>query len=202
MATTAVAQDDERRERRDRRREAKRGQILAAAWELARRDGPAAVSLHELAQRVDLRQPSLYAYFDAKHDLYDAMFASGFQALIDERASLELDADPQVALRQGARHFVEFCLADPARYQLLFQRSVPGFTPSAASLELSGHALAYLERWLAAAGVTDPAAVDLARALLAGLAGEQIANEPGGERWVRFVDDVVDVFVGVMGRQS
>ena len=83
MATTAMDQD-ERRHRRDRRREAKRSQILAAAWELARRDGPAGISLHELAERVDLRQPSLYSYFDSKHGLYDAMFAQGFQALIEQ----------------------------------------------------------------------------------------------------------------------
>jgi AcrR family transcriptional regulator len=198
MATTT---DDDRVERRDRRRSAKRSQILATAWELARRDSPAAISLHELATLVDMRQPSLYAYFDSKHDLYDAMFAEGFRALIEERRALVPDPDPVLALRQGARHFVDFCLADPARYQLLFQRSIPGFVPSPASLALSVEALDYLRRWLAAVGLDDPVAVDLIRPLLVGLAGEQIANDPGGDRWVRHLDDVVEVFIGVMERQ-
>lgn len=32
--------------------------------------------------------------------------------------------------RRGARAFFEFCTADPVRYQLLFQRTIPGFVPS------------------------------------------------------------------------
>jgi AcrR family transcriptional regulator len=198
VVATAVEQ---RVERRERRRSAKRAQILAAAWELARRDGPGAISLHELAAMVDMRQPSLYAYFDSKQGLYDAMFAEGFRELIEERRALVLDPDPVVALRQGARHFVDFCLADPARYQLLFQRSIPGFVPSPASLELTVEALGYLARWLEAVGLGDPVALDLIRPLLVGLAGEQIANDPGGDRWVRHLDDVVEVFIGVMERQ-
>lgn len=196
--TTTV---DERVERRERRRQTKRNQILEAAWQLARRDGPAAISLHALADLVDLRQPSLYAYFPSKHALYDAMFAQGFEALVEERRQLELDPDPVTALRQGARHFIEFCVADPARYQLLFQRSIPGFEPSADSLDRSVDALGYLDRWLDDAGLGDPAATDLARALLIGLAGEQIANEPGGDRWTRLLDDVLDVFLEVMRRR-
>ena len=36
--------------------------------------------LRDLAAMVGLRQPSLYAYFDSKHALYDAMFAEGNRA--------------------------------------------------------------------------------------------------------------------------
>ena len=64
----------------DRRRErhlARRSAIVAEAWALARRDGLAAISLRDLADQVGLRQPSLYAYFDSKLALYDAMFADG-----------------------------------------------------------------------------------------------------------------------------
>ena len=189
-------------DRRARRHQARRGEIVTAAWDLAHRDGIAAVSLRELAALVDLRQPSLYAYFASKNDLYDAMFAQGFQALIDERRALRLDRDPVTALRQGARHFIEFCEADPARYQLLFQRSIPGFEPSPASLALSAEALGFLERWLTAAGLEDPTALDLSRALLTGLAGEQIANDPGGDRWTRLLDDVIDVFIEVARRRG
>ena len=73
-------------DRRAQRRDAKRAQILAAAWTLAHRDGLAGISLRELADMVELRQPSLYAYFESKHDLYDAMFAEGNRQLL-ERAS-------------------------------------------------------------------------------------------------------------------
>jgi AcrR family transcriptional regulator len=186
----------------ERRRDARRARILDVAWELARRDGIAAISLRELADRVDMRQPSLYNYFGSKADLYDAMFAQGFAQLVDERTALRLDADPTTALRQGCRHFIDFCVRDPARYQLLFQHSVPGFHPSAGSMQIAESALGFLAEWLRAAGATDPAAVDLMRALLLGLAGEQIANEPGGRRWAQFVDEVVEVVLDVFRRKS
>lgn len=186
----------------ERRRRARIEQILAVAWELARRDGLAAISLRELADRVNMRQPSLYNYFGSKADLYDAMFAAGFQQLVDERELLRLDPDPRTALRQGCRHFIDFCVHDAVRYQLLFQHAVPGFHPSTASMAIAERALAFLERWLQAAGVTDPAGLDLMRALLLGLAGEQIANEPGGNRWVQFSDDLVDVVIDLTQRRA
>ncbi|HZT67106.1 MAG TPA: TetR/AcrR family transcriptional regulator [Acidimicrobiales bacterium] len=176
-------------------------QILAAAWELARRDGLGGVSLRELADRVDLRQPSLYSYFPSKAELYDAMFAQGFQELVEERERLVLDPDPTAALRQGCRHFIEFCTRDPVRYQLLFQHSIPQFSPSERSMQISRRALTILEGWLVRAGVTDPAGLDLMRAMLLGVAGEQIANEPGGQRWVQYTDDLVDVVVEVLRRR-
>lgn len=186
----------------ERRRRARVRQIQAVAWELARRDGIAAISLRELADRVDMRQPSLYNYFVSKAALYDAMFAAGFQQLVGEREQLDLDDDALSALKQGCRHFIDFCVRDPARYQLLFQHSIPGFHPSIESMAIAERALAFLQRWLERAGVTDPAGLDLMRALLLGLAGEQIANEPDGKRWVRLTDDLVDVVVGVIQRRA
>lgn len=186
----------------ERRRRARVEQIRSVAWELARRDGIAAISLRELADRVDMRQPSLYNYFPSKAALYDAMFAAGFQQLLDEREQLVLDDDPLIALRQGCRHFIDFCVRDPTRYQLLFQHSIPGFHPSAESMAIAERALAFLQHWLERAGVTDPAGLDLMRALLLGVAGEQIANEPGGQRWVRWTDTLVEVTVDVIQRHA
>ncbi len=193
---------EERPSPRERRHLARREQILTVAWELARRDGVTGISLRELADRVDLRQPSLYSYFPSKADLYDAMFAEGFQELVDEREQMVLDSDPGVALRQGCRHFVEFCTRDPVRYQLLFQHSIPGFAPSEASMEISRRALGFLQDWLEAAGVTGPVGLDLMRAMLLGVAGEQIANEPGGSRWTRFTDDLVGAAVEIARRRE
>src|SRR5271156_4285445 len=94
MATTGTDQTD----RRVRRREAKRATILAEAWALAHRDGLAAISLRDLADRVDLRQPSLYAYFDSKLGLYDLMFADGNGQLLDLVRSLPSNSGPGEAL--------------------------------------------------------------------------------------------------------
>jgi AcrR family transcriptional regulator len=176
-----------------RRRRARVQQILTVAWALARRDGLAAISLRELADRVDMRQPSLYNYFPSKSALYDAMFRQGFEELLEQRQQLRLGADPVRALHRGCRHFIDFCVADPVRYQLLFQPAVPGFHPSTESMTVAEEALGFLKRWLVDAGAPKAETLDLMRALLMGLAGEQIANEPGTRRWIRFTDDVVDL---------
>ena len=183
-------------DRRRVRHEATKEEILAAAWELARTAGLTGFSLRDLALAVHMRHQSLYTYFPSKHAIYDALFAQGMRALVDQRAALALDRDPIQALRQAARAFVAFCVEDPVRYQLVFERVVPDFVPSEASMQLSAEALSYLEDWHGAAGLTDPADVDLWRAVLTGLAGQQIANDPGGTRWTKLVDRAIDGLLG------
>ena len=47
---------------------------------------------------------------------------------------------------------------------------------------------------LALAGVSDPEHFDLWTALVAGLSAQQTANDPGGDRWLRLVDEAVDMY--------
>jgi len=82
---------------------------------------------------------------------------------------------------------------DPARYQLLFLRTIPGFAPSAESYELAQAVVARLTEVLLAAGVGSAARVDLWTAVFTGLASQQISNDPGGDRWKRLVDPAVDL---------
>ena len=65
------------------------------AWELAREQGIAGVSLHGLARAVGIRQPSLYEYFESKHALYDAMFADGNRQLIERLDAVKLSREPR-----------------------------------------------------------------------------------------------------------
>lgn len=189
-------------DRRGLRREAKQAKILAEAWALARRDGLAAISLRELGDRVDLRQPSLYAYFESKLGLYDLMFADGNRQLLGSVAALPLDGEPRQALVEFVQALVAFSTEDVVRHQLLFQRTIPGFAPSpeayAPALEFYGIA----RQRLASAGVSDPADVDVFSALVTGLAHQQVANDPGGDRWVLLADRVVGMFLAdVDGRR-
>src|ERR1700680_5187915 len=70
------------RDRRAERREATRSEIRAAAWDLARTEGLAGLSLRDVARKIGMRPPSLYWYFDSKHAIYDAMFAQGYRQLL------------------------------------------------------------------------------------------------------------------------
>jgi hypothetical protein len=79
---------------------------------------------------------------------------------------------------------VEYAVAHPARYHLMFQRTIPGFQPSEESHRVALGVLEELMVRLDAAGVTDPADVALVRGLVSGLAAEQTANDPGGRLFV------------------
>lgn len=187
---------------RSRRREARLAEILTQAWALAHRDGLAAISLRDLADRVGLRQPSLYAYFDSKLGLYDLLFADGNRQLLATVRALEFDPDPRTALVDLVEGLVRFSSEDIVRHQMLFQRTIPGFEPSEASytpaLEFFGLAVERLAR----AGVTEAAEVDLFSALVSGLAHQQVANDPGGDRWVRLAGPAVAMFLADVDRRQ
>src|SRR3954452_330428 len=172
------------RDRRAERREATRTEILDAAWEIVRADGLGALSLRDLARKVGMQAPSLYQYFDSKNAIYDAMFAQGNRALVERVAQMPETSDPEADLHRVARIFVEFAVEDPARYQLLFQRTIPGFEPSPESYRLAVGLLQRGAERMAEAGVRHPQAFDLFTAVVAGLSAQQVANEPGGTRWV------------------
>src|SRR5690349_13791262 len=178
------------RDRRAERFEATRREILDVAWELVRTDGLGGLSMRDLGARVGLRAQSLYVYFPSKHAIYDSMFADANRELLARRRTLPTAADPTAALRAMARQFVEFCTEDPVRYQLLFQRTIPGFEPSEQSYALAREVLDWGRRILGGVGVTDPADIDLYTALVAGLVAQQNSNEPGGDRWTRQLDRV------------
>ena len=178
----------------ERRRARTRAEILDAAWVLCHEQGLAQLSLRDLAARVGMRAPSLYSYFDSKDAIYDAMFAQGQHQLSEHMAFLPDDGLTREDFRAGARAFFTFCTSDPTRYQLLFQRVLPGFTPSAASYGLAVAHLERLEAQMASVGVTDPRHRDLWTAVLTGLTDQQIANDPGGDRWERLLDEAVDLF--------
>lgn len=182
------------RDRRAERREATRAEIVAAAWAVAHENGLGALTLRDVAERVGMRPPSLYEYFDSKNALYDALFADGNRAL-NEHLSREVDAELIEFIRVRTHHFIEFCVDDPARAQLLFQRTIPGFEPSPESYALAVQSLAALHEAFHRVGIEDPQTVDLYTALIGGLVNQQIANEPGGKRWVGLADEAVDMFL-------
>lgn len=193
MAASSTGLGDDPRVRRHAQTKAK---ILRQAWKLASRDGVAGVSLGELAKRVGLRQPSLYTYFASKNDLYDELFADGNRQLWTEVVDgREYPTDPRAGVREFARAIVAFCAADVARYHLLFQRHVPSFEPSTDSYALAQRFVAFGRELFARAGIEREEDVDVVIALIAGLADQQVANDPGGDRWLRLTDEVIEMLL-------
>lgn len=175
------------------RRAAKKAVIVAQAWALARSDGIGGITLRALARRVGMQQPSLYEYFDSKSVLYDEMFADGNRQLLARLEAVKLPADPRQALKRQTRAFVEFALEDQARLQLLFQRPIPGFTPSAESYALAERVLTQMRQRIYAAGISHPDDIDCFIAIVGGIIAAQDSNEPGGNRWTRHLNRMIDL---------
>jgi AcrR family transcriptional regulator len=183
------------RDRRHLRHEATRNEILETAWEMVRDDGVAALSLRALARAVGMEPQSVYTYFESKHAVYDAMFADGNRKLLERIAAQEWPDRPHAALGLLARLFMEFSAEDPARHELMFERPISGFEPSHESYALALEVVDEGRRRLAAVGIRDAAHFDLWTALVAGLASQQLAHDPEGNRWARLVDEAVDMYV-------
>jgi AcrR family transcriptional regulator len=176
------------------RRQAAAEATVAAAWELARENGLAGLTLRDLARRLGTAAPSLYSYFDSKHALYDAMYADGWQTLL----ALELPQpgpDVRTSLRRTTNVYARWALEEPVRYQLPNQRTIPGFVPSPAAYAVAVQAYERLAVSLRALVEATQEDLDLLSAIVGGLINQQIADDPGGTRWVRLVDDALDLLV-------
>jgi AcrR family transcriptional regulator len=191
---TSTHRQPRRPDRRKARHEATIQEILDEAWSIAREQGVAGVSLRALARAVDMEPQSLYTYFASKHALYDRMFADANRELLAGFRQLEIPADTVGALRTVARAFLEFCAEDQARYQLLFTRAIPGFEPSPDAYALAVEVVEMGRSVLAEAGLRRDEDFDLWTSLIAGLASQQLANDPGGDRYTRLADDAVAMF--------
>jgi len=191
-----------KRDRRAERHAATRAEILEAAWELARAEGLAGLSLRDLARRVGMEAPSLYSYFDSKNAIYDAMYAQGASEYLHRQAAVPRTGDPLRDLKANMNMFVEFCTEDAVRYQLLFQRTIPGFEPSAESFAISVEGLEAVRAKLTSIGISDPEALDLLTAIGTGLTDQQISNDPGGDRWARLVDEAMEMFFTHMSNRK
>jgi AcrR family transcriptional regulator len=183
-------------DRRARRHRATKKEIVDAAWDVAREKGLAGLTLGDVAARLGMRVPSLYTYFGSKNEIYDAMFAQGNEEYLEfiKLRLAELPRGARNRLIGGFRITFDFCTSDPVRYQLLFQRTIPGFVPSESSYARAIEVLALFAQDLAQAGLTlDQADQDLLSAVGSGLVDQQIANDPGGDRWGRLVEEVADM---------
>ena len=95
----------------------------------------------------------------------------------------------------SVRRFFEFCTSNPARYQLLFQRTLPGFEPSPESYAPAVRALADAQELLALNGITEARHLDLWTALVTGLVDQQVSNDPGGDRWTCLIEESIAMFL-------
>ncbi len=135
-------------ERRARQRDDLRHKILGAATELFLQNGFDSVSMRKIAEKIEYAPSTIYLYFEDKNAICSAIAAEAFDVLIqgleeqDERGLPALDA-----VRAGMRCYIEFGLAHPNQYRLVFATPTPA---DDAEVNAQGlQALQYLARCLA-----------------------------------------------------
>jgi len=116
-----------------------RAEILAATEAMLLETGSVrAVSIRAVAEAVGVTPPSIYRHFADKNDLIFAVCARHFTALEDHiRRACEGIDDPVDALVALGRAYIEFGVANPEPYRIMFMTR-----PDAAPEQYKGQVLA------------------------------------------------------------
>lgn len=143
---------------------------------------------------MGIRAPSLYSYFASKNAMYDAMFKAAAEEFYSAMKAVPAYRNPRQRLRGVARAYVDFCAADRVRHRLLFQPSLPGFSPSPEARQPAMDCYDHMRAAMADVGITSARHLDLWTALLAGLASHQLNRPPGDSGGRRLVAEAVEMF--------
>jgi AcrR family transcriptional regulator len=134
-------------------------EIVAAARELLEREGPDALSMRRIAERLGIRAPSIYKHLPDKQALENALVSEGFEeAAIVFESALE-DDDPFGAIALAYRRYAK---EHPHLYRLMTERPLqrerlaPGAEERAALplVQVAGSADAGRALWAFAHGMT------------------------------------------------
>ena len=99
----------------------RREQILAAALELFTAEGMANVSTRQIAQKVGISQPSLYAHFASANAIASELCVRGFQQLHGAFAAIMAQGGgARERLRRLGQAYIDFALAHPDIYRIAF----------------------------------------------------------------------------------
>lgn len=151
-------------------REDTRSRILRVALEMLSKNGPDALTTRAVAEAAGVQAPVLYRHFKDKEAMLDALAEHGFLAYIAAKGRSAPEPDPVDVLRFGWDLHVEFGLAQPELYRLMYANPRPG-APSSAG-ERSFSALRGHVARIAAAGrlrVPEEQAVSLFHAAAVGV---------------------------------
>ena len=211
MAPTAAAHPETGNrgpDRRARRREQTRGEILDHALQIMADDGAAGLTMARLARAMEIRPPSLYKYYPSLLAVYDALFRRGQLANLQALREGMRGAAPGLDAVTGAMEATgRWAAANPVLAQLLFWRPVPGYQPSAEAfapaMQITDLLRSALQNAVARGQVHPDAATDPGMDLLSimhfGVISQHLANDPGSDwdhgRYTRRHREIIPLFI-------
>jgi AcrR family transcriptional regulator len=103
--------------------------MVQAAYELLDSQGRDAVTTRAVSAAADVQPPTIYRQFGDMRGLLDAAASHGFASYLQGKRTRPREADPVEDLRRGWDMNVEFGLAHPAVYALLYGEPRPDGLP-------------------------------------------------------------------------
>lgn len=99
--------------------------ILEAATAMFLEEGYEKTSLRNIAEKIEYSPATIYLYFKDKDELFFAIHQIGFGKLLNEMTKVASIADPLEKVRVIGRIYIEFGLANPEYYDLMFIMRAP-----------------------------------------------------------------------------
>lgn len=171
------------KERRERQKTATRDSILAAAHEIARTEGWAAVTIRRIADAIEYSAPVIYEYFASKDAVLGALQQIGFEQLAD---ALRQARDGSGDVTQMARAYWKFAERSPELDRLMHgweSATLPPEDTLTGARQAAAVVYEALDAWALEKNVklADPqGAVETVWAVLHGLVAVSRMNRLGG----------------------
>jgi AcrR family transcriptional regulator len=100
-----------------------RQRIAAVAEHLFAAQGYEAVTMRSIAEQAGCSAMTPYRYFEGKEEIFAMIKAAAFRRFADrqEQAAVATGADPSARLIALGRAYVDFALAEPDAYRIMFE---------------------------------------------------------------------------------
>jgi AcrR family transcriptional regulator len=113
------------KERRVREREETKSRILDAAREMFVQDGVEAVTMREIAKRIEYTPTAIYHHFRDKQALIEELCLIDFRALAQAFAKIGRIEDPVQRLGRIGLAYIDYALEHPSHYRFMFMTPKP-----------------------------------------------------------------------------
>lgn len=146
--------------------------VVAAATKLLNEGGYEAVSTRAVSAAAGIQAPTIYRLFGDKQGLLDAVAAHGWAEHLKAKAVIRPTGDPVEDLRTGWKLNIDFALANPALYRLMYGAPRPDGATAPAAAAAFAHLSSHIHS-IAQAGrlrVTEERAARLVQAAGSGTA--------------------------------
>lgn len=126
------------KERRERERQELRERIMDAARAIFAAEGYDAVSMRRIAEQIEYSPAAIYAYFPDKESLFREICRNDFGSLLGTFQEVAKVANPIERLWLIGQGYIDFGVAHPSHYRMMFMREAPAIAPDTQDLQRMG----------------------------------------------------------------